>query len=202
MRGRMDAVCLAVMVASLGLAACPAEQESEGRTAQSQQASEQEAEATTTPASEEETAATPTPAATALEDLPVIASTPGAVAGTRTRLDINSLEVGDDGLATLNLTLTVLELDDDFFNHHGAFRDPNSESVADDFSGVYLVDEVNKKKYLPVLDSAGVCLCSQYVSFNGVATFYATFAAPEEGIEAVNVSVPNFPVLRNVPVSR
>lgn len=86
----------------------------------------------------------------------------------------------------------------------GAFEEPSSESRSgfNDYAGVYLVDEVNNKKHLTVLDEDGTCLCSEYESFDDIATLYGTFPAPPDDVAEMTVSVPGFQPIRDVPISR
>ena len=133
------------------------------------------------------------------EDLPVVASTKGSAKGQPILLEINGLQQTSDTLVTLNFTVST-QTPGDFFNHPFFFAEPGKDM--DDYSGVYLLDEVNRKKYLPVLDSNGVCLCTQYSSFTDLQVAYATFAAPPEDVETMTVVVPGFQPIRNVQISR
>jgi len=72
--------------------------------------------------------------------------------------------------------------------------------------GAYLVDGVNKKKYLPAMDSQKICLCTKLIGFpilkpQETATLTATYGAAPADVKALAVSVPTFPLISAVPVS-
>lgn len=72
-------------------------------------------------------------------------------------------------------------------------------------SGVYLIDEPNKKKYLVMYDSANQCVCSRNgltVSPKSSANFWAKFSAPPDTVKKIGVVVPHFQPLDDVPLSR
>jgi len=74
------------------------------------------------------------------------------------------------------------------------------------FFGVYLVDSVNKKKYLPAMDSQQICLCTKLIGFPSLkphetATLTATYGAAPADVKTLAVSVPTFPLISAVPVS-
>ena len=71
--------------------------------------------------------------------------------------------------------------------------------------GLSLVDVKNSKLYLVASDGAGTCLCSRglsgvFLSRNLPAIFSATFAAPPADITTVDMRIPTFGTVRNVPV--
>lgn len=75
-----------------------------------------------------------------------------------------------------------------------------------DVSNVALVDGDAQKLYLPVLDSADTCLCSGGLGAvdtppGGTLTIDATYGGVPDGIETLDVRIPNFPVITGVPVS-
>ena len=72
--------------------------------------------------------------------------------------------------------------------------------------GIFIVDEVNKKKYPVARDANKRCLCSASLGSTDVArgqtvTLSATFGAPPSNVKAVNVSIPHVPTFANVPLS-
>ena len=72
-------------------------------------------------------------------------------------------------------------------------------------SGVYLVDTSHKKKYLVVLDTEKLCLCSRdshKVEPKSGANLWAKFPAPPDDIQKIGVVVPHFLPLDDVPLSR
>ena len=136
------------------------------------------------------------------EEQPIIASNVGSVAGQKVRLDVNSLVMNEEGLLELNFMISTLEGEDPFFNHHGVFSEPETDLANDSYSGVYLVDDVNKVKYLTVLDEAEVCLCSAYESFDNQAHLFAMFPPPPDDVTSITVVVPHFQPLPNVEIAR
>ena len=136
------------------------------------------------------------------EELPIIASNVGSVAGQKVRLDVNSLVMNEEGLLELNFMISTLPGEDTQFIHNGAFSEPDIDRSNDDYSGVYLVDDVNKLKYLTVLDEAEACLCSEYESFDNQAHLFAMFPPPPDDVTSITVVVPHFQPLPNVEIAR
>jgi hypothetical protein len=136
------------------------------------------------------------------EELPVIASQIGSVSGQKVRLDVNSLLMDEEGLLELDFMISTLPGEDPFFNHHGAFRETDPDRSNDDYSGIYLLDDVNKKRYLTVLDEADACLCSEYESFDNQAHLYAMFPPPPGDVTSIAVVVPHFQPLRDLEIAR
>lgn len=74
-----------------------------------------------------------------------------------------------------------------------------------DASGIGLVDGAAQKLYLPVLDSDETCLCSgelgaSDVQPGGTMTIDATYGGVPDDVDAIDVRVPNFPTIAEVPV--
>ncbi|MGH2820385.1 MAG: hypothetical protein ACRDJ5_07010 [Actinomycetota bacterium] len=145
----------------------------------------------------------PSPAETeppAPEQLPSVASARTSFSGRQLRLDILSIEVGEEALATLNLTITN--------ESNGIFSAPDawgSAVLESDFSGVYLIDEVNKQKYLPVLDEKDECVCSEFglaIEPGETRVAFVTFAPPPGDVSTLTVVVPHFGPQRDIPVTR
>lgn len=78
----------------------------------------------------------------------------------------------------------------------GSFADgATAQDTPDTVDGVYVVDPVNARRHLPGRDPDGGCLCSSALAGVSVApgagaVLVATFAAPEPGVDAVDVVVP------------
>lgn len=89
------------------------------------------------------------------------------------------------------------------------FSDGNFTSIdkeGDAADGLQLVDGKNAKLYLVASDGRGQCLCSRNLSNvflrnNLPVLFSATFAAPPAGVTQVDVRIPNFGTVKNVPVA-
>ncbi|MGE5270402.1 MAG: hypothetical protein ACM3JG_12110, partial [Thiohalocapsa sp.] len=75
---------------------------------------------------------------------------------------------------------------------------------ADEISGVHLIDNLNKKKYLTVRDTNGKCACSSIkgIDKGAKASLWAKFAAPPENVDKITVVVPDFQPIDNVPITR
>lgn len=72
--------------------------------------------------------------------------------------------------------------------------------------GVSLVDAKNRKRYLVARDSKGDCVCdaglgSKFVEGGAPLTLSATFGAPPEDVEALDVVIPSFGTFKDVPLS-
>lgn len=66
-----------------------------------------------------------------------------------------------------------------------------------DVSGAAVLDLADDKRYLPLLDSEGACLCSRITVRTEIppgasAEFYAQFPAPPEATEQVDFTLPGF----------
>ena len=72
--------------------------------------------------------------------------------------------------------------------------------------GIQLVDGKHSKLYLVASDGDGTCLCSRglsavFLDSGEPLLLSATYAAPPADVTAVDVRVPNFGIITNVPVS-
>jgi hypothetical protein len=75
-----------------------------------------------------------------------------------------------------------------------------------DAAGVGLVDGEGQKIYLPAFDSEDNCLCKSNLNNEEVAggatlTMPATYGGVPEDVERVDVRIPNFPTMSDVPIS-
>jgi hypothetical protein len=158
------------------------------------------------------TATTATGTAQPAQAQPVATAT-SAVDHQPARLDIMSFKRSGD-VAELTLRLTNLakpggataagaiqvaaNFDDGLLNVHG--NDPDS------LDGIFLVDGVNRKKYLVARDTAGQCACDEglgddFVQPGQSGTLSATFPAPPLDVKQIDVHVPKFGTLKGVPIS-
>jgi hypothetical protein len=74
-----------------------------------------------------------------------------------------------------------------------------------DASAIGLVDGDAQKRYLPVLDSEGTCLCtndfgSYDIPAGGSHTISATYGGVPDDVEVLDVQVPTFPTIAGVPI--
>ena len=123
---------------------------------------------------------------------------------TPLRMDVVRLERHGD-LVELSLVLTnqVAPQAED--------TDPQDFSIdtlfGDDYNagGIGLVDGAAQKLYLPVLDSDGTCLCSgefgaSDIPPGGTKSIDATYGGVPDDVDTLDVRVPNFPTIAEVPV--
>jgi hypothetical protein len=71
--------------------------------------------------------------------------------------------------------------------------------------GIQLVDGKNAKLYLVASDGKGQCVCSRdlsgvFLRNNTPVLISATFAAPPANVTTVDVRLPNFGTVANVPI--
>ncbi len=129
-----------------------------------------------------------------------IASTDGEAPGTS--LHVNELKVSN---GTVMLKFTII-------NNGSTSFDP--DSLADktvqhadyhSISGIYLIDPVNKKKYLVVYDTDTHCICSRDshdIAPQSSANLWAKFPAPPDDVQKIGLVVPHFLPMDDVKLSR
>lgn len=117
------------------------------------------------------------------------------------RVEIRDLKRGDGGVVTLRLRL--INGSSESFDASCAMRDPNYNDSCGTFSGVYLLDAANQKKYLIVRDANNVCVCSTIddVAPGQRMNIWATFPAPPEDVTDVTVVVTLFEPIEDVPIA-
>lgn len=109
---------------------------------------------------------------------------------------------------TSSVNLTLSSSGDEGFTVSTLLTDNNSESgdaSASAADGIQLVDGKNAKLYLVASDGQGHCLCTQgltgVVLKDGASSIIsATFAAPPADVTTVDVVVPSFGTVKDVPV--
>ena len=82
-------------------------------------------------------------------------------------------------------------------------REPSTNDSCGVFSGAYLLDAANKKKYLVVRDTAGACVCSGVDDLEDgkKMNIWATYPAPPAETTAMTVVVPLFEPIEGVPIN-
>jgi hypothetical protein len=117
------------------------------------------------------------------------------------RVEVRDLKRGDGGVVTLRLRLVNESAD--AFDASCDMRDPTFSDSCGEFTGAYLLDAANKKKYTVVRDSEKKCVCSgvDAVEAGKKMNIWATFPAPPEGVNAVTVVVPLFEPIEGVPIN-
>lgn len=147
---------------------------------------------------------------------PIFAAEPIATADGEqpgTRIELTELKRTGGGAVMLKFNMinegnSAIDL-----NGYGS-QSPFAEKSADDarrslddasISGVSLVDDTHKKKYLVVRDSEGSPLCSRGVGkikSGSQSALWARFPAPPDNVDKVSVVVPHFTPMDDVPLGR
>jgi hypothetical protein len=117
------------------------------------------------------------------------------------RIEVRDLKRGDGDTVTLRLRL-INESGGDFAASCG-MREYGANDNCGSFSGAYLLDAANKKKYLVVRDTEGACVCS---GVNDLAdgkkmNIWATYPAPPADVTELTVVVPLFEPIEGVPIN-
>jgi hypothetical protein len=116
---------------------------------------------------------------------------------------VEAVELKRDGSGGVTLTLKI-------YNDLDSEADLACELRADggegckQISGVYLIDVVNKKRYLVMRDSDGKCICTDTlkgVEPKGSVTVWAKFPAPPDDVGKMTAIVPLFLPLDGVAVT-
>jgi len=137
----------------------------------------------------------------------VAATRMSAADGKKITLQLYPL-LRDGSTSHLNMTLSSSVGATDRVQIAQLLSDKNSSSgdkslfAAD---GLQVVDGKNAKLYLVASDGTGQCLCSRglegvFLQSNAPVMFSATFAAPPADVTQVDVSIPSFGTVKNVPV--
>lgn len=74
-----------------------------------------------------------------------------------------------------------------------------------DVDAVTLIDLANKKKYEVIRDADKNCLCSRNLAdipAKGSLSVYAKFPAPPDSVQKIEVNIPHFTPMEDVPISR
>lgn len=148
-------------------------------------------------------AAAPPAAAPTAPATTVIASADADQPGVR--VEVTELKRGSGGTVTLKFTF----INDSGKNLDFGYRygDPNF-SVPDFASvgGVHLVDAVNKKKYLVIRDTTDTkCVCSRDlrdVPTGSRVNLWAKLPAPPAEVPKINVVIPHFGPMDDVPIGQ
>ena len=158
------------------------------------------------------TSAAPTPAD---PDQPPSGDQLGQVAATRAsaadgkKITLQLYPLLRDGSTShLNMTLTSPVSRTDRVQIAQLLSDKNSSASDQTMfaaDGLQVIDGKNAKLYLVASDGAGQCLCSRglegvFLQANAPVLFSATFAAPPADVTQVDVRIPSFGTVKNVPV--
>jgi hypothetical protein len=141
-----------------------------------------------------------------------IASRKGSIEDSNVLLEVIELR-RSGSTAIFSIRLTIPQGADEV-QVASAFDDGIDQEVdgadilasAETLDGITLVDSRNRKRYLVGRDSRGACVCdseltNDYVEDGVPLELSATYAAPPPGVQAMDVHVPGFGTLHDVPVS-
>ncbi len=196
--GRSIVAALAIAAAGCG----GGDDEKKPATAQDTPASGAAAEGTATP----EPDAAPEEAAAVVETL-------GSIDGARVRFILTELRRSGPTVI-LNARLEPadpaagggLQVSSTFDD--GTFQDLDAGATepGDVFDGVALIDPQGRKKYLVARDETNRCVCtnglsSAFVSADAPVELTATLSAPPPAVTQVDLVVPRFETLRDVPLA-
>lgn len=116
-------------------------------------------------------------------------------------IEVRDLKRGDGGTMTLRLQLS--NDSGDVFEAACSLREPGANDSCGTFSGVYLLDASNQKKYLVVRDSEGTCVCSSIDDLDDGKrmNIWATFPAPPLDVTTITIVVALFEPIEGVPIT-
>ena len=137
---------------------------------------------------------------------PVVTRT-SAADGEKVQLALYPV-VRDDRVSHINMVLSVLDEDADRVQVSSLLADGDysaGDTTGDTTDGLQLVDGKNAKLYLVASDGKGRCLCSRslnsmFLDYGNPMLLSASFAAPPADVTAIDVRIPNFGTVKNVPV--
>lgn len=172
-----------------------------------------------TTASEEEVTTTEEESTDTTEEEPP--EEPEELASRRANISGSAIELSIVELArsgeTTDLTISLSFADEEDSSSGaqiaGTFDDGNSQEVERDpgagarsLDGITLLDGVNKQLYLVARDESGQCVCDvnlsqTFIDPGAPTVLSATFGAPPEDVESIDVMIPNFGTFRDVPIS-
>jgi len=146
------------------------------------------------------------------EEAGAIVETLGSVDGGRAKFVLTELRRSGPTVI-LNARLEVVGESARNLQVTGTFDDGIFQKLSDGtgegsdvFDGVALVDPAGKKKYLVARDEDNRCVCtnglsSAFVRPDAPVELTATLAAPPTGVTHVDLIVPRFETLRDVPLA-
>jgi hypothetical protein len=154
-------------------------------------------------------AAAPTSAAPAAPATPKwLASTTGDIPGIT--VAIQELKRGPNALklkfVVLNESQKDIRWEAAEYQDIKLGEDPDArEGWVESVRDVHLIDATNRKKYFVVKDSEGACVCSRHmpwVSPGSQLGLWAEYPLPPDDVQKINVEVPHFPPMEDIPITR
>lgn len=137
----------------------------------------------------------------------VLATREGKIDDLPVKLEITELtRSGDTVILGLSVAVTEGNSDENGADIFTAFDDGNLSDATATMDGITLIDSTNAKRYLVARDSDGACVCddnlgSEFVVEDPPTRLSATYGAPPEDVDALDVEIPRFGVIRDVPIS-
>lgn len=163
--------------------------------------------------------AQPTATSTTAPELPVIATKSISLSGRSATVMLNEVVVRN-GVTSITWTLRNdqsperdglgIQMTDQFGDGKRARVPGTNQEVPEDgayVDGVYLLDTVNRLRYLPARDAEGTCVCtyapsSVFIRAGASQSFDAVFKAVPDGVATIDVVIPRAGTFRSVPVQR
>ena len=154
-----------------------------------------------------EATATPQP-----EEAAAVVETLGSIDGGRVRFILTELQRSGPTVI-LNARLEPADPAADRLQVSSTFDDGTFQDLeagatepGDVFDGVALIDPEGRKKYLVARDETNRCVCtnglsSAFVRADAPVELTATLSAPPPGVTQVDLVVPRFETLRDVPLA-
>ena len=118
-------------------------------------------------------------------------------------LKVEVLDLKRDGAGGVTLTLTITNQTDKAVSLACQMRADGGDKC-NELTGVYLIDAVNKKRYLVMRDTQNKCICTDSVEnlpAKSSVSMWAKFAAPPPTIMTVTAVVPLFLPLDGVAIT-
>ncbi len=142
---------------------------------------------------------------TAASGAGAIASQPMALNKGTARVDL--LAVDRSAANTVTLRWRVTNISSQQVNLEGAMERESAKFKPDQpADGVSLVDATANKRYFPLYDTAGACLCPSHEATKvdldpgKSAEFYAVLPAPAASLQQIAVMIPLTPLFQAVPI--
>jgi len=168
-----------------------------------------------TPAGDASAEGTASPEARETEgegEAPAVVETEGSIDGGRARFIVTQLQRSGPTVI-LNARLELVDPAGDELQvasslEDGTFQELESgaSEPGDVFDGVAMIDPEGRKKYLVARDETNHCVCSNdlgaaFISAEAPVELAATLTAPPPDVTQVDLIVPGFETLRDVPLS-
>jgi hypothetical protein len=135
----------------------------------------------------------------------VLVSAESAIGQLPVLLEINSVRRSG---RTITLGFSVTNNGDRSWQVADAFQGPSREDVrvGHTLAGIAIIDAVNARRYPVLFDEAGQCACDEnlagrFIDAGETGRFYAVTGAPPPDVTLVDIHIPGFGALTDVPVT-